>query len=105
MVYARDFNLNNNGVIHPETSCASAKWPSFPLLRKGYTSIEQSQRQAPVIKGRCAQLEEGKYFENGEISSVFGNILLSADRYVFYFQSLKSLLSGTFTLIKTLSHL
>ena len=25
MVYARDCNLNNNGVIHPETICAAAE--------------------------------------------------------------------------------
>ena len=48
MVYARDCYLNNNGVIHPETICADAEWPSFPLLRKGYTSIENFERQAPV---------------------------------------------------------
>ena len=47
-VYARDCNLNNNGAIHPETICAASEWPSFPLLRKVYTSIEKSQRQAPV---------------------------------------------------------
>ena len=34
-VYARDCNLNNNGVIHPETICAAADRPSFPLLRRG----------------------------------------------------------------------
>ena len=39
-VYARDCNLNNNGVFHPETICAAAECPTFPLLRKGYTSIE-----------------------------------------------------------------
>ena len=41
-VYARDCNLNNNGVIHPETICAAAECPIFPLLRKGYTSIEKN---------------------------------------------------------------
>ena len=51
MVYARDCYLNNNGVIHPETICAAAEWPSFPLLRKGYTSIENFERQAPVMAG------------------------------------------------------
>ena len=25
MVYARDCDLNNNGVIHPEKNCAAAK--------------------------------------------------------------------------------
>ena len=48
MVYARDCNLNNNSVIQPETICAAAEWPSLPLLRKGYISIENYQRQAPV---------------------------------------------------------
>ena len=41
MVYARDCNLNNSGVIHQETICAVAERPSFPLLRRGYTSIEK----------------------------------------------------------------
>ena len=39
-VFAQDCNLNNNGGIHPETICAAAECPTFPLLRKGYTSIE-----------------------------------------------------------------
>ena len=52
MVYARDCNLNNNGVIHPETICASAKWPSFPSLYyvEGIQVKKTSQRQAPVVK-------------------------------------------------------
>ena len=41
-VYAQDCNLNNNSVIHPETICAAAECPTFPLLRKGYTSIEKN---------------------------------------------------------------
>ena len=49
-VYAQDFNLNNNGVIHPETICAAAECPTFPLLRKGYTSIEKIN-----VKLRCLQ--------------------------------------------------
>ena len=40
-VYARDCNLNNNGVIYTETICAAAELPSLSLLRKGYTSIEK----------------------------------------------------------------
>ena len=48
-VYARDCYLNNNGVIHPETICAAAECPTFPLLRKWYTSVEKNQRQAPVL--------------------------------------------------------
>ena len=47
-VYARECNLNDNGEIHPETICAAAECPTFPLLRKGCTSIEKNQRQAPV---------------------------------------------------------
>ena len=50
-VYAQDCNLNNNGVIHPETICAAAECPTFPLLLKGYTSIEKNQRQAPAFTG------------------------------------------------------
>ena len=46
--YARDCNVNINGVIHPETICAAAECPTFPLQRKEYTSIEKNQRQAPV---------------------------------------------------------
>ena len=38
-VYARDCNLNNNGVIHPETICAAAECPTFPLLCKGYIQV------------------------------------------------------------------
>ena len=49
MVYARDCNLNNNGVIHPETICAAADNRPSLLLRRGYTSIENYQRQAPVM--------------------------------------------------------
>ena len=41
--------LNNNGVIHPETVCAAANSPSFPLVLKGNTSLEKKQRQAPVF--------------------------------------------------------
>ena len=52
-VYARDCNLNNNGVIHLETICAAAECPTFPLLRKEYTRIEKNQRQAPVPKSKC----------------------------------------------------
>ena len=38
-VYAQDCNLNNNGVIPPETICAAAECPTFPLLRKGLPSL------------------------------------------------------------------
>ena len=34
--------LNNNGVINPETVCAAADSPPFPLVPKGHTSIEKS---------------------------------------------------------------
>ena len=54
-VYARDCNLDYNGVIHTETICAAAECPTFPLLRKGYTSIEKNQRQAPVFMKNVAK--------------------------------------------------
>ena len=48
MVYARDCNLNNNGVIHPETIVQQRSDRPFLYYVKGYTSIERKQRQAPV---------------------------------------------------------
>ena len=56
-VYAHDCNLNNNGVIHPETICAAAECP------KGYTSIEKNQRQAPVWLPSCN--------ENSKTTAIF----------------------------------
>ena len=41
-VCARLCNLNNHGVIHTETICAAAELPSFPIVPKGYTSIEKN---------------------------------------------------------------
>ena len=52
-VYARDCILNNNGVIHPETICAAAECPTFPLLRKWYTSIEKRSTSSS-----CAMMKE-----------------------------------------------
>ena len=43
-VYAQDCNLNNNGVIPPETICAAAECPTFPLLRKGLPSLYYGKR-------------------------------------------------------------
>ena len=62
-MYAQDCNLNSNGVIHPETICAAAECPTFPLLRKGYTSIEKNQRQAPVWLPSCN--------ENSKATTIF----------------------------------
>ena len=50
-VYAQDCNLNNNGVIHPETICAAAERPTFHLLRKGYTSIEKKSTSSSCDPG------------------------------------------------------
>ena len=44
-VCARLCNLNNNGEIHPETICAAAECPSFALVPKGYTRIEQREKR------------------------------------------------------------
>ena len=35
MVYARDSNLNYNGVIHPETICAAAEYRPSPYYVEG----------------------------------------------------------------------
>ena len=55
-VCARLCNLNNNGVIHPETICAAAECLFFALVAIGYTSaITYSHLQSVLITGHSFQ--------------------------------------------------
>ena len=48
-VFAQDCNLNDNGVIHPETICAAAECPAFPLRTLYYVKGIQVKNNVKLL--------------------------------------------------------